>query len=163
MIKKIFHFICFVVAGVLFTVALALLFRVGFAFLYHIDILSPTPYRRLAKYWNNGGILKSKDLVMLFLLFSYVPLCLFVWYRLYKFKFTKLITTPLNWLVNLGTNKYTIKDVNIKNLKVEEKKTLEQVVQERINQENKKNPLTVGAATDFRKRIVEKIEENKNN
>ena len=51
-------------------------------------------------------------------------------------------------------------DVNIKNLKIEEKKTIEQLVQERIELENKKNPKTDTA--QFRKEIVEKIENDIN-
>ena len=73
-----------------------------------------------------------------------------------------LITKPVNWLANLGMDKYSggMPEVNIKNLKIEEKKTIEQLVQERIELENKKNPKTDTA--QFRKEIVEKIENDIN-
>lgn len=74
-----------------------------------------------------------------------------------------LITKPLNWFANLGADRYQVKDVNIKNLKVEEKKTIEQVVQERLEQEKKKNQqASQGEASDFRKKIIEKINDGKN-
>ena len=66
---------------------------------------------------------------------------------------------PLNWLANRGLDKYSggMPEVNIKNLKIEEKKTLEQLVQERIELENKKNPQKTDSS-EFRKESVEKIE-----
>ena len=74
-----------------------------------------------------------------------------------------LLTKPLNWLANLGSDKYKIKNVNIKNLKIEEKKTIEQVIQERLEEENKKNKQnSPGDAGNFRKKIIEKIKEGQN-
>ena len=69
-----------------------------------------------------------------------------------------LIMKPLSWFANRGLDKYSggMPEVNIKNLKIEEKKTIEQLVQERIELENKKNPQANSA--EFRKEIVEKIE-----
>ena len=64
----------------------------------------------------------------------------------------------MNLIANRGLDKYSggMPEVNIKNLKIEEKKTLDQLVKERIELENKKNPLA--DAAEFRKEIVEKIE-----
>ena len=73
----------------------------------------------------------------------------------------RLITVPLNKIVNSGLEGYKAPDVNIKNLKIEEKKTLEQVVQERLEVEKKKSQLQSAANSDFRKKIIEQIEENK--
>ena len=73
----------------------------------------------------------------------------------------RLITVPLNKIVNSGLDNYKAPDVNIKNLKIEEKKTLEQVVQERLEAEKKKNQSQNTANSDFRKKIIEQIEENK--
>ncbi|MBO6281604.1 MAG: hypothetical protein J6N49_03630 [Alphaproteobacteria bacterium] len=162
MIKKIFHFICFVAAGLGWSALLIFIYKIGFAYFYHLDILSAKTYKTFSIFWNSGGVLKSKDLLLIFLLFLYVPLCFFGWYRFYYFKFMTLITKPLNWLVNLGSDKYQVKDVNIKNLKVEEKKTIEQIVQERLDQEKKKNEkVSSDDAGDFRKKIIEKINEGK--
>lgn len=163
MIKKIFHFICFVVFGIGWTVLLGLIYRVGFRYFYHIDVFSLKTYQIFSVYWNQGGVLQSKDLLMLFLIFLYVPVCFLGWYKFYYFKFMTLITKPLNWFANLGADRYQVKDVNIKNLKVEEKKTIEQVVQERLEQEKKKNQqASQGEASDFRKKIIEKINDGKN-
>lgn len=162
MIKKFFHFICFIAAGLGWSALLIFIYKIGFAYFYHIDILSPKTYKIFSVYWNSGGVLKQKDLLMIFLMLLYIPLCFFGWYKFYYFKFMNLITKPLNWLVNIGSNKYQVKDVNIKNLKVEEKKSIEQIVQERLDQEKKKNEqASVGDAGDFRKKIIEKINEGK--
>jgi hypothetical protein len=59
----------------------------------------------------------------------------------------------------MGIDKYmaSARSVNIKNLKIEEKKTLEQIVQERLEVENKK--VKTPDSADFRQKIVEKLEE----
>ena len=77
----------------------------------------------------------------------------------------KLLTVPLNWLANLGSDKLKVKNVNIKNLVVEEKKTIDQLVQERLDKERKKqqNSEKNSSSEDFRKRIIEKIDAEKNN
>ena len=103
--------------------------------------------------------LKSGDIFMLLGFFSYFPIVFLGWYYLAKYSYLNLVMKPLNWLANRGLDKYSggMPEVNIKNLKIEEKKTLEQLVQERIELENKKNPQKTDSA-EFRKEIVEKIE-----
>ena len=71
-----------------------------------------------------------------------------------------LILTPLNWLSNLGLNSDGMKEINIKNLKIEDKKTIDQLVQERIEMENKKSEQL--NTSDFRKKIVEQLEKDTN-
>ena len=165
MIKKILHFICFIVASVAWALLLAIIYQVGFLLFYHLDIFSPKLHRDFWAYWNSGGTLNAKDLIMFFFIFLYVPLCLLGWYKFYHFKFMKLLTVPLNWLANLGSDKLKVKNVNIKNLVVEEKKTIEQLVQERLNKERKKQQDSAKSSQpeDFRKRIIEKIDAEKNN
>ncbi|MBQ8481813.1 MAG: hypothetical protein IJ532_04715 [Alphaproteobacteria bacterium] len=161
MIKKIFHYICVLVAGILWSAFLALLFQQLFFYMYHINLLNPQTYRIFSVFWNSGGVLSGKDIIMFLGLLLYLPLCFYGWYRLYHYKFMRLITVPLNKIVNSGLDNYKAPDVNIKNLKIEEKKTLEQVVQERLEAEKKKNQSQNTANSDFRKKIIEQIEENK--
>ena len=158
MIKNILHYICGLLAGALFSALLLLIYQQAFYYCYQIDILNLQTYASIRNYWNDGGVLKAGDLFMLIGIFSYFPLIFFMWRKLLKYQYMNLITKPINWLANLGTNKYSggMPDVNIKNLKIEEKKTIEQLVQERIELENKKNPQANSA--EFRKEIVEKIE-----
>lgn len=165
MIKKILHFICFVIASAAWALLLALIYRVGFLLFYRLDIFSPKLHLDFLAYWNNGGVLSAKDLIMFFFIFLYVPLCLWVWYKFYHFKFMKLLIVPLNWFANLGSDKLKVKNVNIKNLVVEEKKTIEQLVQERLSKERKKQQDSAKSSQpeDFRKRIIEKIDAEKNN
>ncbi len=121
----------------------------------------PQTYASILAYWNSGATLRGEDLLMLLGIFMAVPINLAAWYIIYHMQFAPLITTPLGWLGSLGIGKYKAPVINIKNLKVEEKKTLEQVVQERIDIERKRYPQP--DTGKFRQDIVEKIEVEKNN
>jgi len=161
MIKKTFHLLFALFFSAAWGILLGLAYYGVFLFAYDTNILSPRTYKMIADYWNSGGIIKTGDAVMLLCLFSYIPLFLFGCCKIFRFKFLKLLTVPLNWLSNLGLGKYAegMPEVNIKNLKVEEKKTIDQLVQERIEQENKKTEAEANANT-LRKDIIEKIENN---
>lgn len=159
MIKKTLHYICALIAGAGWSALLLLLYRLIFFYGYQIDILSPLTYASISNYWNNGGVLKSGDIFMILGILTYLPIVILGWRFLWKYHYMNLIMTPLTKISNLGLDKYSggMPEVNIKNLKIEEKKTLEQLVQERIELENKKNPQKTDSA-EFRKEIVEKIE-----
>ena len=159
MIKKTLHYICALIACAGWSALLLLLYRLIFFYGYQIDILSPLTYASIRNYWNNGGVLKSGDIFMILGILTYLPIVILGWRFLWKYHYMNLIMTPLTKISNLGLDKYSggLPEVNIKNLKIEEKKTLEQLVQERIELENKKNPQKTDSA-EFRKEIVEKIE-----
>lgn len=159
MIKKIFHVIWTIIFGVIWSVLLGLLFQQAFRLVYNINILSPRTYQIFNTYWNNGGVIKPNDLFMFFCLLLYIPICIYGWFVINKIKFANLIMVPLNWLANLGINQ-NISNVNIKNLKIEEKKTIDQIVKERIELENKK--IEHKDSAEFRKKIVKKLEEEQN-
>ena len=158
MLKKYLLYFCVLLAGSLTSALLLLLYWQAFNFFYQINILSLQTYKMLADYWNSGGTLKAGDLLMILGIISYFPLVFYLWRGLAKYKYMNLLITPLSWLSNHGLEKYSggMPEVNIKNLKIEEKKTLEQLVKERIELENKKNPKKDTA--EFRKEIIEKIE-----
>ncbi|MBP5215589.1 MAG: hypothetical protein J6039_03420 [Alphaproteobacteria bacterium] len=158
--KKFLHYICFIVFGLIWIVALALLFRSVFILTNRVDILSPKTYRLLSAFWNHGGVLRAKDLMMFLGIIIYFPLCWYGLRKLYRFKYLNILSVPLNWIANYGADHYKTPSVNIKNLKVEEKKTLEQIVQERLDKEKKKQ--ANAQPQDLRKKIIEQIEENKN-
>lgn len=161
--KNFLHFICFIVASAGWAALLALIYRKGFLLFYHLDIFSPKLHHDFLSYWNSGGALDARDLMMFVFILLYIPFCFLVWYKLYRFKFMKIITVPLNWLANLGSDKLKVKDVNIKNLAIEEKKTIEQLVQERLDIERKKQQNSQKSSSkDFRKLIIEKIDAEKN-
>lgn len=160
MIKKVFHFLCFAISSVLWIVLVAFILRCLLLFAFGIDPLAPETYAGLAGYWNSGGVLRGADILMLLIIIAYFPICCLGCYKLYHYKYMKLLTVPLNKILNSGFDGYVAPDVNIKNLKVEEKKTLEQIVQERINEEKKKSQ-QAGNNIDFRKNIIEKINETK--
>src|SRR5574344_1231741 len=132
MIKKIFHLVFAILFCALFSAFLGLLYMYIFWYTYHIDIASAKTYQMFSNFWNHGGIIKGKDFTMLLLLFSYIPFCLFMWYKIFHYKFLNLFLVPIVWLQNRALKNYKVNDVNIKNLALEEKKTIEQLVQERI-------------------------------
>lgn len=159
MIKKLFHILFAIVFCAVFTAVVVAAFYYAYLYFYRINILSPKTYHNIAAYWNSGATLKSNDLLMLFGIFCVVPINLVGWWVIYHLKYANLWFKPLAWLGSFGTKDYAAPDVNIKNLKVEEKKTIEQLVNERIELEKKKTPnLEVG---HFRQDIIEKIEENR--
>lgn len=160
MIKKFFHYLCFAIASVLWMGLVAIVLHFVMLFIFSVDPLSPETYAGLADYWNSGGVLKGKDILMILTIIAYFPICCFGCFKLYHYKYMKLLTVPLNKILNHGLDGYVAPDVNIKNLKVEEKKTLEQIVQERLDEEKKKNQQPSSAA-DFRKNIIEQINEAK--
>jgi hypothetical protein len=157
MIKKFFHYICVLIACTLWTLLLAGLIQVLIMVFYHTNPL--VFYRSLINFWNRGHILQGVDLAVIATILLMVPLCFYGWYKLYHFKYLKLLTVPLNKIFNSGFEGYVAPDVNIKNLKIEEKKSLDQFVKERLDQEKKKTK--TGNAADFRKEIIEKIQETK--
>ena len=159
MIKKLFHIIFAALFGAMFTAVTLAAFYYAYKHFYRINILTPKTYRNIATYWNSGATLNGNDLLMLFGIFCLVPINLIGWWIIYHLQYANLWYTPMTWLGNFGTKDYEAPDINIKNLKVEEKKTIEQIVNERIEIEKKKTPpLEVG---HFRQDIIEQIEQNR--
>lgn len=157
MIKKFFHYLCVIVAWALWAALLAGAVHLMVMFVYHTNPI--IFYRSLSLFWNQGYILQGKDLAIVVLILLMIPLFLYGCYRLYGFQYMKLLTVPLNKFFNSGLEGYVAPDVNIKNLKIEEKKSLDQFIQERLDKEKKK--VAGSNAADFRKGIIEKIQEAK--
>lgn len=158
MIKKILHYACALTAGVLWSALLALLFQQVFLLVYRADILDLRTYKIFSEYWNGGGVLRGKDVMMICCLFLYFPLCVFGWFKLWHYKYLQLVTVPLNKIFNHGLDNYRAPDVNIKNLKVEEKKTLDQIVQERLETEQKKFQEENASSGNFRQKIIDQLQ-----
>lgn len=161
MIKKLFHILFAIIFSALFSAVLVAAFYYLYLYVYRINIILPQTYDFIVQYWNSGKVLSGQDLLMLFGLVVLVILNLCGWWYIYHCKLMKVLTVPLNWLGNLSFMEYKTPNVNIKNLKVEEKKSLEQIVQERIDVEKKKNPQPDSGK--FRQDIIERIENEKNN
>lgn len=159
MIKKILHILCVFAFGSVFCALLGLVYVFAFAAIYKIDILSAQTYLRISKFWNSGGTLNTQDTIMIAVLLLYFPLCLLIFYKLRNFKFLKLLTEPYEWWQNRTLRNYREVSVNIKNLKIEDKKTIEQVVQERLEKERGK--IKQPNKDELRKNIIEKINEQK--
>lgn len=159
MIKKLFHIVFAIIFCAAFTVLVMTAFYFAYMHFYRINIIIPKTYHNIAKYWNSGATLTGNDLLMLFGIFCIIPINLLGWWAIYHMKYANLWFGPLAWLGSMGTKDYEAPDVNIKNLKVEEKKTIDQIVNERLELEKKKTPnLEVG---HFRQDIIEQIEQNR--
>ena len=158
MIKKFFHFICVVIFGLLINAFLGMIYVVCFLKLYSINLLSTDTYIKFIQFWNNGGVLRFTDILCILVILSYFPLCFYVWHKLNHYAFINLIIKPISFISNIGTGKYAggMAETNLKNLKIEEKKTLEQIVKERIELEDKKHEND--DTGKFRQQIIEKIE-----
>lgn len=156
MIKKFLHYVCVIIASGLWIALLSGLVSFAIMLIYHTTPL--IFYQSLARFWNQGHIIHGRDLIFIMTIILLVPLCFYGLYRLYHFKYLKLVTVPLNKIFNSKFEGYVAPDVNIKNLKIEEKKTLDQFIQERLEVEKKKSPSSNSA--DFRKEIIEKIQKS---
>lgn len=139
---------------------LGVLYWLFFEKIYGINIASPITYQKFSEYWDNGGVLRFNDVVMLLILCLFIPIFLFYMRWLNRCKFLNLILLPVQWLQNRALKNYKEVSINIKNLKVEEKKTIEQLVEERIEEENK-NRKNEKSMEDFRKKIINKINSEK--
>lgn len=156
MIKKFFHYVCVIIASGLWIALLAGLASSAVMLIYHTTPL--IFYQKLALFWNQGNVIHGRDLIFIMTIILLIPLCFYGLYRLYHFKYLKLLTVPLNKLLNGKFDGYVAPDVNIKNLKIEEKKTLDQFIKERLDLEKKKTQ--TGSSTDFRQEIIRKIQES---
>ncbi|MBR3502556.1 MAG: hypothetical protein IKO06_06585 [Alphaproteobacteria bacterium] len=156
MLKKILHFVCVFVVGIIWSFLLGALLLQILKIGFRMDFLSVKTYRGIAAFWNSGGVFKGKELLIFVIIFLYFPICVFGWHKINSYRFLRLITVPINWYLNRGLENYHAPDVNIKNLKLEEKKSLDQVVNERLEIEKKKQQSMM--AGDLRKEIVKKLE-----
>lgn len=154
-LKKILHICCVLLFGCLVCLALGVLYVLIFSAIYKINLLSPVTYAKISKFWNDGGVLSADDVIMLAILWSYIPLCLLIFYLFSKFSFLKLLTVPFEWWQNRTLRNYKEVSINIKNLKVEDKKTIEDVVKERLERERGKTKKP--NRDELRKNIIEKI------
>ena len=78
------------------------------------------------------------------------------WVKLYRLDYVKLLLAPLNYLANRNIKKYEETDTHvvIKNIKVGEKITVEDIIQDRIKQEKTEN---VKESDAIRRSLSEKI------
>ena len=160
MLKSFFHYVCILLFWIVGVSVLGVLYWLFFEKIYGINIASPITYQKFSEYWDNGGVLRFNDVVMLLILCLFIPISLFYMRWLNRCKFLNLILLPVQWLQNRALKNYKEVSINIKNLKVEEKKTIEQLVEERIEEENK-NRKNEKSMEDFRKKIINKINSEK--
>lgn len=128
---------------------------------FKFDFLSHTQWKAIAEYWNKGGVVRDFSDYMFFVSLIIV-FVLWLWgiRKVNKIKYSRLFLKPLEYFANRDIKKYESIDTHvvIKNISVGEKLTVEDIIKERI-----KNEQTSKAkdAEDLRKTISEKIIQRK--
>ena len=162
MLKKIvkflkFIFVCFVWSVVWFTFMREVVFSI-----WNFDFFSTRQWQMVASFWNAHGTIKGLSDYMLFLS-MFVTLLL--WFlglrRLYKVDYWQLLLKPFQYFSSKQIEKYKKegKHVVIKNLVVGEKITLNDLIDEKIKEEGKKQEAK--ESENLRQNIAQKIIERK--
>ena len=96
MIKKILHYVCFIIASVLWIALLAFILRLLILLAFGIDPYSAATYVGLSAYWNSGGVLAGKDILMFVTGLLFFPLCLYGFRKLYKYQYSVILIHNYN-------------------------------------------------------------------
>lgn len=157
MLKKLLRVLKAVIIGLIWTAAFFYICRVLLIYVWHFDIFSRNQWIVISGYWNNNGVIMSASDYLFFLtLFALMIVWVLGWRVFYKMNYLKFLLAPVNFIINYQLNKYESDDtrVVIKNLKVAEKKSVEDIIQERMKQEKASE---VKESQQLRKNISEKI------
>lgn len=98
-------------------------------------------WKLLAKFWNEGGVIKTaKDYAFALSIIISPIIWVYLFIKLVKFDYTKLISVPLNFLDNMTLKGYSnnIKRVVIKNLSSKDNLSFDDLVAKKIKEEEKK-------------------------
>lgn len=157
MVKKTFKLIRFLLIGAIWAGIYGNIVRFVLIKFWQFDILYRKQWIVVEGFWNNNGVIYGmSDYLLLVSMFILLLIWIWGWYKLYKVNYGKKILGLINYISNRGLEKYeeNSQHIVIKNLKVGEKMTIEEVIQDRIKQEH--NEKREGAQ-DLRKKISEKI------
>lgn len=157
MIKKLLRIIRFLFIAVIWTSIYGYLARWLLIKFWQFDILYRKQWIVVEGFWNNNGVIYG---VSDYLLLVSMLILLLIWiygcYKLNKINYGKKILSTIEKISNRGLKQYeeNVQHIVIKNLKVGEKMTVEDVIQDRIKQEKTEKGQE---ASDLRKKISEKI------
>lgn len=157
MIKNILKFIRFWAIGFMWTGIYGYLVRLFLIKFWQFDILYRKQWIVIKGFWNSNGVIHGvSDYLLLVSMFILLLIWGWGWYRLYKINYGKKLVGFVNYISGRGLKKYeeSAEHVVIKNLKVGEKLTVEDVIQDRIKQEKTEKSQEAG---DLRKKVSEKI------
>ena len=162
MFKKVGKLVKFLLTGLFWSVLWTALSQQIVMHIWNFNFLSKDQWQIIAEFWRNNGTIRSFSDYMLFLtLFLIVILWYKGWKRLYHVDYAKLCLAPFEYFSKKQIEKYKAegKHVVIKNLVVGEKMTLDELIDEKIKEENAAQG--VKAADNLRQTLSQKIIERK--
>jgi len=129
---------------------------------WNFNFLSKVQWSMVASFWNANGTIKGVSDYMLFLTLLIVGVVWFFGFRYFlKVNYLKLLLKPFEYFFGKQIEKYNkeSKHVVIKNLVVGEKRTLNDLIDEKIKSENKQTKAK--ESETLRQNVLQKIIERK--
>ena len=157
MLKKIIKTIRALIIGIIWTSALLYVARLLMIYIWKFDIFYTKQWSVVKRFWNSNGVIEdASDYAFFLSLLLILIVWLVGWIKLCRLDYAKLVVAPLNYIANRDLEKYEQIDTHvvIKNIKVGEKISVEDLIQERIKQEQTDN---VKESDEMRRNISEKI------
>ena len=157
MLKKIIKIIRALFIGVIWTSALLYTARMLMIYIWKFDIFYAKQWSVVKRFWNSNGVIEGASDYTFFLSLLLILIVWIVgWIKLCRLNYAKLAIAPLNYIANRDLKKYEQINTHvvIKNIKVGEKLSVEDLIQERIKQEQINN---VKESDEMRRNISEKI------
>ncbi len=157
MLKKISKLTKCLFVGAMWTSAFLYIARLLMIYIWKFDIFYAKQWSVVKGFWNNNGVIEGAADYTFFLSLLLIAVIWMVgWVKLYRLDYVKLLLAPLNYFANRNIKKYEEADTHvvIKNIKVGEKITVEDIIQDRIKQEKTEN---VKESDAIRRSLSEKI------
>jgi len=159
---KILKFLKFMIVFCCWSVAWLVAMRCVVMYFWNFDFMSAGHWKMVASFWNANGTIKGISDYMLFLTLCAVVVIWFIGLRrLYRKDYIKMLLKPFEYFSKKQIEKYGAesKHVVIKNLTVGEKMTVDDLIEEKIKEEE--NHPSQKQSQNLREKIVEKIIERK--
>ena len=162
MIKKLGTFLRFLFIFVFWSVSWLLLMRRVMIHFWNFDFLSYTHWKMIASFWDANGTIRGTSDYMFFITLLAV---IVVWYvflkKLLRVQYGKLCLRPFEYIFKKQIQKMEggSKHIALKNLVVGEKKTLDDLIEEKIKAEDSKQ--SQKESQNLRDNIAKKIIERK--
>ena len=156
MIKKFFHFIRFMLIGVLWSYFFITLANLLMYKLWNFSFFSARSWKTLSYFWNNGGIIKTApDYAFLAMLLAMPFLWIWGWRRLCRVNYVDILLFPLNAYNRRIISKYghDSSRIVLKNLKSSQK-----MIEEIKDKIESIKPEKAKEGNTIRTRILQKIE-----
>ena len=162
MIKKFLKFFKFCAVCALWSACWLTIMRFLVVFVWNFDYFSLRNWQIIVSFWNANGTIQGFSDYMLFITLLGI---LIVWYigvkYFYRIDYGKLFLKPFEYFSKKQIEKYdsTGKHIVLKNLVVGEKMTIDELVEEKIKEED--NRCSQKESQNLRESISKKIIERK--